>query len=72
MTLRLGGLLLVIGAVLTFAPWVATAAIGAPLMICGAIMLAVVMERMLDLTGAGLEVSEAAATEPVPSAERAA
>jgi hypothetical protein len=72
MTLRLGGVLLITGAVLTFVPSVATAAIGAPMMICGAILLAVVMERVFDLSPAELEVSPVTATEPATTAEHVA
>jgi hypothetical protein len=71
MTLRLGALLVLTGAVLSFTPWVATIAVGAPMMILGAVLLAVALERILDLT-AGPPLVRAELAEPTAGTEHAA
>ncbi len=48
MVTRVGGLLVLTGAALSLVPWVAVVAVGAPMMIVGAIVLAVAIERTLD------------------------
>lgn len=70
MVTRIGALLVVTGAVMSFTPWVAMIAVGAPMMIMGASVLAVALERALDLAAPPLVAD--AAMEPITGSERVA